>query len=127
MLMSPLCAVPFLPVARRDVHAALTAADGADALAQDDAFLINFVPRGLPADGEADAAAAQQATFFLFFQLVVAVGLGRRANLHIAPGPQTASRSAATVSSRPAMGFTTGQKIEVITGPGQLIIRLADV
>ncbi|WP_439097814.1 hypothetical protein [Pantoea brenneri] len=23
------------------------------------------------------------------------------------------------------MGFTTGQKIEVITGPGQLIIRLA--
>ncbi|WP_418305595.1 SymE family type I addiction module toxin [Pantoea vagans] len=24
-----------------------------------------------------------------------------------------------------ALGFTTGQKIEVITGPGQLIIRLA--
>lgn len=24
-----------------------------------------------------------------------------------------------------AQGFTTGQKIEVITGPGQLIIRLA--
>ncbi|NYS29523.1 SymE family type I addiction module toxin [Pantoea sp. WMus005] len=26
-----------------------------------------------------------------------------------------------------ALGFTTGQKIEVITGPGQLIIRLARV
>jgi len=25
-----------------------------------------------------------------------------------------------------ALGFTTGQKIEVITGPGQLIIRLAN-
>ncbi|WP_312215447.1 SymE family type I addiction module toxin [Pantoea vagans] len=25
------------------------------------------------------------------------------------------------------LGFTTGQKIEVITGPGQLIIRLAGV
>ncbi|WP_458574089.1 SymE family type I addiction module toxin [Lonsdalea quercina] len=25
-----------------------------------------------------------------------------------------------------AAGFTTGQKIEVITGPGQLIIRLDD-
>jgi len=24
-----------------------------------------------------------------------------------------------------ALGFTTGQKIEVISGPGQLIIRLA--
>ncbi|MEN4793671.1 SymE family type I addiction module toxin, partial [Pantoea agglomerans] len=24
-----------------------------------------------------------------------------------------------------SLGFTTGQKIEVITGPGQLIIRLA--
>ncbi|QTF08454.1 type I toxin-antitoxin system SymE family toxin [Brenneria izadpanahii] len=24
------------------------------------------------------------------------------------------------------LGFTTGQQIEVITGPGQLIIRLAD-
>ncbi|UZH03013.1 type I toxin-antitoxin system SymE family toxin [Pantoea anthophila] len=26
-----------------------------------------------------------------------------------------------------ALGFSTGQKIEVITGPGQLIIRLAEV
>ncbi|MCW0314808.1 Endoribonuclease SymE [Pantoea ananatis] len=26
-----------------------------------------------------------------------------------------------------ALGFTTGQKIEVITGPGQLIIRLVGV
>ncbi|MEB5971481.1 hypothetical protein PANTOEA_12145 (plasmid) [Pantoea dispersa] len=24
------------------------------------------------------------------------------------------------------LGFTTGQKIEVITGPGQLLIRLAN-
>jgi len=26
-----------------------------------------------------------------------------------------------------ALGFTTGQKIEIITGPGQLIIRLTEV
>ncbi len=75
-------------VARRDVDAALTAADGADALALGPAFLVDFVFARLFANGEADAAAAQQAAFFLLFQPVMRVGLGGRADVDVTAGLQ---------------------------------------
>ncbi|MEL5362983.1 hypothetical protein PTR03_02460, partial [Serratia nevei] len=63
-------------VARRDVDAALAAADGAEALALGPAFLVDFMFARLFANGEADTTAAQQAAFFLLFQPVMRVGLG---------------------------------------------------
>ncbi len=75
-------------VTRRDVDAALTAADGADTLALSPAFLVDFVFTRLFTNGEADAAAAQQAAFFLLFQQVMRVGLGGRADVDVTAGLQ---------------------------------------
>ncbi len=75
-------------VARRDVDAALAAADGADALALGRGFLVDFVFARLFANRETDAAASQQAALFLLFQQVMRVGLGGRTDIDITAGLQ---------------------------------------
>ncbi len=75
-------------VARRDVDAALAAADGADALALGPAFLVDFVFTRLFANRKPNATAAQQAALFLLFQSVMRVGLGGRTDVNVTAGLQ---------------------------------------